>query len=242
MYNTELEIEPIAKDLLHQKVSEAILSYIYRNGLKPGDKLPSERQLSAEFGIGRNSVRQGLCQLEEQGTIERMVGKGAFVKREVSADTIQLKLMRVNYKDLLEIKINLEQLAIRRAAETATDEQLAELRMLAQKLCDLADQGIFSVEQDRKFHIALLECGGSHTLTQLVITLIDSLDYYTNMFGNVSEIWVKTISYHMDIVNALEKKQVALALAAHEYIYQHDVTVLDRLQAHTTTGSNTTKH
>jgi DNA-binding FadR family transcriptional regulator len=226
----ETEIEPISKDLLHKKVSEAILSYIYRNGLKPGDKLPSERQLANEFGIGRNSVRQALCELEEEQTIERLVGKGAFVRKEVSADSIQLKLMKVNYKDLLEIKINLEQLAIRRAAESATQEQMTNLKTIALRLNEYAEQGIFSIELDRKFHLALLDCGGSPTLSQLVITLIDSLDYYTNMFGNVSDIWVKTISYHLDIVNALEQKQVAFALAAHEYIYRYDITVLDHLE------------
>jgi len=92
--NTVKLIEPIAKDLMHQKVSDALISYIYRNGLRPGDKLPSERRLAAELAVGRNSVRMGLCQLEEDGVIERMAGKGAFVKREVSAESIQLKLMR----------------------------------------------------------------------------------------------------------------------------------------------------
>ncbi|WP_320129901.1 FCD domain-containing protein [uncultured Sphaerochaeta sp.] len=234
----DTEIEPISKDLLHEKVAEAILSYIYRNGLKIGDKLPSERQLAIEFGIGRNSVRQGLCALEKEQILERLIGKGAFVKREVSADSIQLKLMKVNYKDLLEIKINLEQLAIRRAAESATPEQIAKLKAIAIQLNDLADQGIFSIAVDRKYHLALLECGGSPTLSQLVISLIDSLDCYTNMFGNVSGIWLKTISYHLDIANALEKKQVSFALAAHEYIYQYDITVLDRLELQNIQGKN----
>ena len=65
--STMQPIQPIAKDLLHEKVSDAIISYIYRNGLKIGDKLPGERQLAQELMVGRNSVRLGLCQLEEAG-------------------------------------------------------------------------------------------------------------------------------------------------------------------------------
>lgn len=231
--------EPIAKDLLHQKVSDTLLSYMYRNGLRVGDKLPSERTLASELAVGRNSVRMGLCQLEEEGIIERIAGKGAFVKREVSAESIQLKLIRVNYKDLLEIKICLEQLAIRRAVETATDAQIRNLRKITDRLQSLANQGIFSTEVDREFHTALLECGGSQTLSQLVLSLIDSLNSFTNMLGNVSGIWVKTIPFHVDIVEALEKRQLDYALAAHQYIYQHDTEVLESLADHQEyTGNN----
>ncbi|MGE4584589.1 MAG: FadR/GntR family transcriptional regulator [Sphaerochaeta sp.] len=227
--NSEKPIKPIAKDLIHEKVTDALISYIYRSGLKIGDKLPGERQLAQELAVGRNSVRQGLCQLEEKGIIERMVGKGAFVKREVTADSIQLKLMRVNYQDLLEIKICIEQLAIRRAVDCATDEQIAHLKVLADRLCAMADEGKFSVEVDRQFHIALLECGGSSTLTQLVLSLIDSLNSFTNILGNVSDIWVRTIPFHRDIVTALEQRQASYAIAAHEYIYRYDLEVLNSL-------------
>ncbi len=227
--STMQPIQPIAKDLLHEKVSDAIISYIYRNGLKIGDKLPGERQLAQELMVGRNSVRLGLCQLEEAGIIDRMVGKGAFVKREVNADSIQLKLMRVNYQDLLEIKISVERLAIQRAVERASDQQIAHLKDIAQRLCDMADEGRFSVQLDREFHIALLECGGSSTLTQLVLSLIDSLNSFTKILGNVAGIWVKTIPFHMDIVKALEQRQVSYAIAAHEYIYRYDLEVLNDL-------------
>jgi GntR family transcriptional regulator, transcriptional repressor for pyruvate dehydrogenase complex len=220
-------IEPISKDLLHQKVSDSILSYIFRNGLKPGDKLPSERVLSAELAVGRNSVRQGLSQLEEKGIIERQAAKGAFVKKEVSMDSMELKLMQVDYMDLLEIKISLEQLAIRRSIKKATEEQIGRLRKLAEKLQEYADRNVFSLELDRQFHSALIECGGSPTLSQLISSLIDNLDSYMNILGDVSEIWIKTIPYHLDIVEALEKRQLEYALAAHQYIYQYDTKVLE---------------
>lgn len=227
--NYTKQIEPIAKDLLHQKVSDTLLSYMYRNGLRMGDKLPSERRLATELEVGRNSVRMGLCQLEEDGIIERIPGKGAFVCKEVSAESIQLKLIRVNYKDLLEIKICLERLAIQRAVDTATEKQLRRLREIADRMQSLADRGVFSTEVDREFHTTLLECGGSQTLSQLVLSLVDSLNSFTNMLGNVSGIWVKTIPFHLDIVKALEKRQLDHALAAHQYIYQYDTEVLKSL-------------
>lgn len=222
-------IEPIGKEHMHEKVTDALLSFIYRNGLKPGGKLPGERQLAIELTVGRNTVRQGLCQLEEDGIIERMVGKGAFLRKEVSADSIELKLLRVNYRDLLEIKMNLEQLAIRRAIDIATEDQINALKGFATKLNELADQGLFSVKLDRKFHTALLECGGSPTLSQLVLSLVDSLNSYSKMLGDVSNVWLRTIPFHMDIAVALEQRQLSYALAASEYIFQYDLQVLNEL-------------
>ena len=222
-------IEPISKDLLHQKVSDSIIRYIFKNGLKPGDKLPGERVLSSELAVGRNSVRLGLSQLEEEGIIERKAAKGAFVKREVSVDSMEMKLMQVDYMDLLEIKISLEQLAIRRAVKNASDEQIAKLRVLAEKLMEHADRNVFSLELDREFHSALIECGGSPTLSQFVFNLIDNLDSYMNVFGDGSNVWIKTIPFHLDIVEALEKRQLEYALAAHQYIYQYDTKVLEDL-------------
>ncbi len=222
-------IKPIPKDLLHQKVTDAIISYIHQNGLKPGDKLPSERQLAEKFSVGRNSVRLGMHLLENENLVERITGKGSFVKKEVSAKSIQLKLMSVNYKDLLEMKICLERLAIRRAFEIVTTEQIAILKEIALRHCALAEEGIFSIEIDREYHIALLDCGGSETLSQVVLSLIDSLNNYTGMLGNASESWLKTVPYHLDIANAIEHGQLTFAIAAHEYIFQFDLKALNSL-------------
>lgn len=221
--------QPIAKDPVHQKVVDALLSFIHRSGLKVDDKLPGERQLAVELEVGRNSVRQGLLLLEQEGIIERMVGRGAFIRREIDVASIQLKLAKVNYQDLLEIKITIEQLAIRRAAERASDAQLAQLRDCAARLSADAEQGIFSIEHDREFHTKLLECGGSDTLTQMVLSLIDSLDSSTNILDDMRDIWLKTVPYHMDIAKALERRQASWAIAAHEYIYRLDLEALNGL-------------
>ena len=50
-------IRPIAKDSLHRKIADVILSYINANKMAEGDKLPSERVLAEQFNTSRNSVR-----------------------------------------------------------------------------------------------------------------------------------------------------------------------------------------
>ena len=224
-----LRAEPIAKDLLYMKVAEAIGRYLQAGGLKPGDKLPPERTLAKEFATGRNTVRDALRALEREGVLEIRKGAGAFVKSEYPNGGLQLKLMRVNYRDLLQIKIWLERLAIQRAAEKAAPHQTEALGALARELLALAERGEFSLAADRRFHRKLLECAGSETLSQLVMHIIDALDGYAGYIGGVSTLWLKTVPYHLELAEALAGGNLALALAAHEYIHALDLDALEAM-------------
>jgi GntR family transcriptional regulator len=84
IYQYVPEITMIAIDLksakpLYSQVKTAILDYIEENDLNPGSVLPSERELSHLFSISRLTIRKALDHLEQEGTIFRQQGKGAFV-------------------------------------------------------------------------------------------------------------------------------------------------------------------
>ena len=71
---------PIRVARRYEGVVEQIREMILKGKFKPGDKLPSERQLCEEFEVGRPSVREALRALEITGLIEIRHGEGAFVK------------------------------------------------------------------------------------------------------------------------------------------------------------------
>lgn len=76
---------------LYEQALENLLERIEAGEFKPGDKLPSERELSDELGINRMTLRQALGLLEQQGLVERRVGAGTFVsepKVEREADSL----------------------------------------------------------------------------------------------------------------------------------------------------------
>ncbi len=221
-----MKIQPIAKDVLPNRVSEAIMDLAARNHLQPGDRLPSERMLAMEFGIGRNSVRDGLLVLEKKGLIIRQVGKGAFLQQSISTDKVSLNLKKVNYGDLLEIKVHLDELAIEKAFENGTEEQFLQLKAIAFEMIELAKQGKFSFSVDRAFHTLVYDCAGSDTLKQLILNLVDALDYYQTTWENPEECWIQTIPFHLDIAEALLSGDRATAFAANAYIYKYDMKLL----------------
>ena len=221
--------ETVTRDLLSIKASEAICKYITKHGLALGDRLPPERELAAMLNVGRNTLRGALNILEKEKILERKLGKGTFVGPGSVPDNLDVKLIRVNYRDLLEIKIWLDQLAVRRAAKRASMEQLSALKESALSLERFREQGIYSIAADRDFHQRLLDLSGSDTLSQLVLSLIDAMNDYSWMLPNADAFWLKTVPYHLEIASALEEGNLELALAAMQYIYQYDLKVLDSL-------------
>lgn len=222
-------IDPVSKEHLYVKVVGAIIEHIRQGEMKVGDKLPSERQLAAMLSTGRNTVREAIRVLQDEGILRVESGSGAYIQREPPEDdAMRLKLMKVNYRDLLDIKMWLEQLAIRRAVACATEKQVAVLLERANALMALHAEGRYSIEVDRAFHIQLFICAGSSTLSQLVLSLIDALNRYSKML-DADDAWLLTVPYHVDIAEGLATKNLEFALAAHEYIHQYDMRALDTL-------------
>lgn len=229
MHNISVKIKPIEKDLLPDKVEDEILNYIVKNHLRTGDKIPSEREFSLKLKVGRNSVRNALLSLENRDIIVRQIGKGSFLKNSDLKKTkakVDVRLFEVNFIDILEIRMNLEKLAIKKAVENGTEALFDELLKAGKRMSLLAKKGEYSVAADREFHSKLYDCAGSKTLKQLILNLIDSLDYYQCIYVNPDEHWILTIPYHLDIAYACKERNLALALAAQEYIYNHDLKVL----------------
>lgn len=221
--------ETVTRDLLSIKTSEAICRYITGHGLVSGDRIPPERELASMLNVGRNTLRGALNILEKEGIVERKLGTGTFVGTGSVPDNLDVKLLRVNYRDLLEIKIWLDQLAIRRAIKYASAEQIERLKQAAYELERLHGEGVYSIAADRDFHQCLLTCSGSDTLAQLVLSLIDAMNDYSGMLSNADDFWLETVPYHMHIAVALEEGNLDFALAAIQYIYQYDLKVLDSL-------------
>lgn len=69
-----------ASQFSYDRVRTSILEMIRKNHLQPGDRLPSERELSRQFGLNHQTVRKGLAALVEENVIDRRVGSGTFLR------------------------------------------------------------------------------------------------------------------------------------------------------------------
>ena len=125
--NNPIKVKPIQRDLLYTKIADAIMEYIKENDLKTGDRIPSERELAQEFNTSRNSVREALRVLENNGIIEVKMGKGAYITEKKAENSFYLKVWKVNYIELLEMKSVLEMHIIRELCGNMTQLQIDSL-------------------------------------------------------------------------------------------------------------------
>ncbi|AXI09673.1 GntR family transcriptional regulator [Oceanobacillus sp. 143] len=120
---------------VYQGVLNEIRSFIEKNKLNPGDKLPSERELSEKLQAGRSSIREALRALELLGLIETKAGEGTYLSTYRSFQTVELLssfiLQESNTReDLFLSKRIIEKEAAKLAFDRFTDSDFVEINRI----------------------------------------------------------------------------------------------------------------
>src|SRR6201985_1688353 len=161
------------------RISEIIVEQIrllMRQGqLKPGDRLPPDRDLCERFGVSRVTVREALRMLESSGVVETRVGArgGAFVTAPSSnrvgeglADLLTLSV--IDAADVTEVRMILEVGIVPLVCERATEEDLADLR----KICERSEQALrernYPMDMSLEFHTRVAAAAHTPAVSMLV--------------------------------------------------------------------------
>ncbi|GAA3536061.1 FadR/GntR family transcriptional regulator [Nocardioides daeguensis] len=153
----------------YESVVAQIENAVFAGQLVPGDRLPSERELMAQFGVSRGTVREALRVLESGGIIRSRPGDpgGATVQANSSARlakalTTFVKLGQIGVGELIEFRMVVEGSAVRLAAELHDDETLAAMEDAFADMKRAADVSFedFSAA-DVSFHLAVAACSGN---------------------------------------------------------------------------------
>lgn len=160
------------------KVLDDLERKILQGELNFGEIIPSERELAAEYGVGRASIREALRELNERGLLVIRPGRGTFVSRPDSSKAITgIALWATRFgvtpADVLEARIGLESFAAARAAEHGGQE--AEL-MMSTVLAELEKEKDPSrlARLDVAFHLLVARLSGN-PLYELILTSLAPL-------------------------------------------------------------------
>jgi GntR family transcriptional regulator, transcriptional repressor for pyruvate dehydrogenase complex len=219
---------------ISQNIVEQIRENILAGKLKPGDRLPSEKELSLEFGVSKASLREALRALESLGMLEVKQGMngGAFVK-EVDLETARNNMF--NYIFFQNPSIGeftqLRNLIEPQVAEIAAGKiTAADLNYLEHNLSQtraIMDSGPFYYELDTKFHHRIAQVSGN----RLICFLIDSLK---NAIVNIKlqleldrNFSIQVYEAHLRIFDALRKGDPQTARKAmHRHIIEVDESMM----------------
>ena len=165
----------ITRASLSDHIVEQITELISRGVFKPGDRMPPEKQLCQQFGVGRTSVREALRSLSAMGIVESHMGDGTFVSG--SADRLlergfrwSLLLSPKLVGDLIETRRMLEGKTVQLAAKKATPADLKEAEDSILEMRAMIAAPSDYLEQDVRFHIAIARASQNSVLLNLVDT------------------------------------------------------------------------
>jgi GntR family transcriptional repressor for pyruvate dehydrogenase complex len=155
----------------HQVVAEIMRHRIALGDFPPGSRLPTERELAEVLGVGRNTVRQALRQLTEEGLVSTSLGRSGGTRVRDAADaghTPRAEILanfRATIRDSVEYRQAIEPFAARLAAERAPhDARQRLLRLLDEPAVDLSGYH----RLDSEFHLAVAAASGNPVLQQAV--------------------------------------------------------------------------
>ena len=173
--NAKLGLSPVTRRKLTETVAEQLLEAIRE--LPPGTRVPSERELTRELGVGRSTVREALNGMAMLGIVEIRHGQGVFVSEAPAADSepsaIHAALERGVTNEFIEARLIVEVEVARLAARRRTDEDLARLEAaLAEQEARLRGDVDELVNVAASFNVLLAECAHNEVLRAMIQSFV----------------------------------------------------------------------
>ncbi len=206
----------IENNSLSHLIAEKITQQIMLGELKPGEKI-IETDYAEEFGTSRAPIRESLYLLATEGLIERIPRKGAVVKGYNEYEIY----------DLLEIRIGLESLALKRVKTFGMNEQIfKEMQELLEDMSNIDDKEEYAY-LNKEFHTGIIKMSGSSIIKDMYKRLGKPLLTLQRISLHEEEHIRKSIEEHTKIIELLKEQQIDRARQA---LARHNQSGINRIK------------
>jgi DNA-binding FadR family transcriptional regulator len=213
---------PIERRRLYQEVMDRLLRLIEDEGLAAGAPLPSERELSDRYGVGRPAVREALQNLARMGRIRLVQGERARVAAPSFQNLLSTMAMTTSgilrasasgLEELKEARLVFEVTMVRLAVDRATDADIAALQARHDEHgASLPDPGRF-LQGDMRFHREIARMTGNSIFPALSEALMGWLaEFYRDLVRSPGTEQL-TLAEHAAILDAIRHRDAGLAEA-----------------------------
>ncbi|MEF3048604.1 FCD domain-containing protein [Pseudotabrizicola sp. L79] len=172
----------IQTEKLSQSVVRQIEQLILRGILRPGERLPSERELSDRLGVSRPSLRDAISELQDRGLLTARAGAGVYVAEVLgSAFSDALVQLFASHEeavfDYIAFRRDMEGLAAERAARMGSDTDLKVVNTIFQKMeaAHLKRDPTDEAALDAEFHLAIIEASHNVVMLHMMRSMYDLL-------------------------------------------------------------------
>ena len=214
---------PIPRRKLYQDVLERLMRRIESGEIRPGDQLPPERELMAQYGVGRPAIREALQAMERSGIVEISHGERARVVVPTAQGLIAqiasgarhlLQVEPDTLEHLKQARIFLEAGTARMAAERATPHDVAALRTCIEaQRAPLPRLDAF-LSHDMAFHREVARVSGNPIFPAIVEAIFQWASDYYRPLVRAPGAEMLTLAEHSRLVDAIEAHDPDAAEAA----------------------------
>ena len=213
-------LDEVKKQTLFDDIVSQIQQLIQSGKLKPGDQFPSERELSKQLNVSRNTLREVLKALKLLGVIETKQGNGTFINENLNAKLIStpFEFMSVTETneilDLLEAREAIETASAAIAAKRATDNDIALIKKNLQLMKDNFNNVELCSEYDVEFHFSICQASKNTTLIDLLKAIHGPLLRAMKRTYEYKNSLMRAVVYHERILEAIINKEAQKASEA----------------------------
>ena len=220
----------IEKVSVTDMAASAIRNSILSGEYNVGDKLATEAKLCQQLNVSRTVVREALRILATEGYVRMLPGRGAFVARVTEIDSYWAVFSPTSFKDLMDVRAPMEELAARLAAQRCDagltlrlEENIAAF-IAANNACD----GQELMRLDEQFHMIIFEATGNELLINIGKLLTKAFNKYRYASFNDDGTYSNAIEPHRRLINAFRNQSETEAVEAMHY---HMIRAIEDISA-----------
>jgi GntR family transcriptional repressor for pyruvate dehydrogenase complex len=217
----------VSKQSIPDSVSKQIQQLIAKRKLKAGDKLPSQRDLAEQLGVGRPAIREALKRLEAMGIVKVQHGKSSTIEK-VDLSTIMgnvsnlLELAPIDVLQLLEAKEIIEFKCSELASQRATEKDLIEMKGYLEEMEKNKKNPKVHAEADYLFHFTIVKAADNPFIIEIMKVLgkmiekaIEETAIEDDLVGRE-----RAMRYHRSLYRAIRQKDEKKAA---EVLHKHSL-------------------
>lgn len=250
-----MPFQKVTPEKLSTSVIKQIELLILRGVLRPGERLPAERELSEKLGVSRPSLREAISELQARGLLAAKAGAGVFVA-DVLGNAFAPALVSLFAEheeavfDYVSFRKDMEGLAAERAAKFASDTDLKVINTVFEKM-EAAHPKRNPTDEarlDADFHLAIIEASHNvvmlHMMRSMYELLREGVFYNRTVMFKHRATRSELLEQHRGINEALQARDskgartaveahlsfVELSLADHSKSQRNEVVAKQRLQ------------
>ena len=213
-----MALRVIKRKRIHEDIVEQIRRHVVDGRLQPGERLPSERILSARFQVSRPSVREAIRALESMGLVQIRSGNGTYVASDLDVFLSTWRSATPGKKDTLrnafETRKIIEPEIAALAASRATAIEIRQMEAVLAEQARMIERGHAGVESDTVFHALLAATTNNHLLLKLNEFIVDALRETRERSLHAPGRAARSLAGHRAILDAVRSRDASRARTA----------------------------